>query len=315
MCFIFGISAIAITLEVNAQPETTFEVYQSPKLGVTFQYPSEWKEDLSEPSDDCKKTNNCSVSFWIFNVFPNKTIDNYNVNIMAIKLDMPSLETEACNCNTSKDFLSWMYNSLWKDNTFINDNQTVIQNNRSAWQIEFGSGDPDRDGRYFAVMTVNGNYGYKFMYSGASNSTFGKYLEGFRKILDTVNFTTVETEKQPSFLSNTDNSKIDLGNETEERHAPNVGGVNLLSSESYLDSIGFLHIVGEIQNNALQIATSVKVVGTLYDNSNDVVGTTFTHTNPPDINPGDKAPFEILVTSASIPLAEIDHHRLVVTHQ
>ena len=47
-----------------------------------------------------------------------------------------------CNCNSLEDFVKFRYNRDWKDIVFLNDNQTTIQDNRSAWQIELKSG-PD----------------------------------------------------------------------------------------------------------------------------------------------------------------------------
>ena len=36
------------------------QTYQSSKLGISFQYPSEWQEP-SEDFENCEKENNCSV--------------------------------------------------------------------------------------------------------------------------------------------------------------------------------------------------------------------------------------------------------------
>jgi hypothetical protein len=84
---------------------------------------------------------------------------------------------------------------------------------------------------------------------------------------------------------------------------------------SFIDSIGSLHVVGEVQNNTPNPANFVKVTGTFYSKGNEVVATDFTYTSPRDIAPGDKAPFEIILTSASIPLSEIDNYRMVASSQ
>ena len=86
-------------------------------------------------------------------------------------------------------------------------------------------------------------------------------------------------------------------------------------TNSFVDSIGFYHIVGEIEDNSPISIRSVKVIATLYDSSNAVVGTGNAYANPSEIGPKDKAPFEILVTSASIPTQQIDHYRIVATYQ
>lgn len=91
--------------------------------------------------------------------------------------------------------------------------------------------------------------------------------------------------------------------------------LDVLSMNSFIDSIGSLHVVGEVQNNTPNPANFVKVTGTFYNKDNQVVATDFTYTSPKDIAQGDKAPFEIILTSASIPLSEIDNYRMVASSQ
>ena len=92
-------------------------------------------------------------------------------------------------------------------------------------------------------------------------------------------------------------------------------GLQILSHNSFTDSVGILHVVGEVQNNSPTSAQFVQVIGTFYDNNDQVVGTQFTYTNPSDIPSEEKAPFDLTLLSASIPVSEIDHYRLVVGSQ
>ena len=88
----------------------------------------------------------------------------------------------------------------------------------------------------------------------------------------------------------------------------------MLSSNKFLDSAGYLHLVGEIENGTPDPVKFVKATATFYDKSNNVVATDFSYTSPTDLGPGDKAPFEIILTSASIPVNQIDHHSIIVSH-
>ena len=90
--------------------------------------------------------------------------------------------------------------------------------------------------------------------------------------------------------------------------------VKALSSNSFIDSIGYLHVVGEIENGTPNSVSYVKAIATFYDKRNNVVATDFSYTNPTDLGPGDKAPFEIILTSASIPISQIDHQSIIVSH-
>jgi hypothetical protein len=65
-----------------------------------------------------------------------------------------------------------------------------------------------------------------------------------------------------------------------------------------------------VQNDGEANLEFVKITGTFYDSNSQVVGTEFTYPNPPDIGSGEKAPFELILTSASIPVSQIDHYEL-----
>jgi hypothetical protein len=82
-----------------------------------------------------------------------------------------------------------------------------------------------------------------------------------------------------------------------------------------MDSIDYLHVVGEIENGSPKVITFVQVVGTFYDSSGRVVGTTFTYTSPYTIGPGDKAPFDLSLAEASIPIRQISNYSASVNWQ
>jgi hypothetical protein len=71
--------------------------------------------------------------------------------------------------------------------------------------------------------------------------------------------------------------------------------LKLSVGDSHLDDIGDFHIVGEVTNQGSQKATFVKVSGAFYNSSNAAVAADFTYTDPQDLEPGQTAPFEIIV--------------------
>jgi hypothetical protein len=95
----------------------------------------------------------------------------------------------------------------------------------------------------------------------------------------------------------------------------NPNGLQILSHNSFIDSIGYFHVVGEVMNNTPTVAQFVQVSGTFYDSNNQVVDTQFTFTNPSDIGAGQKAPFDLTLLSASIPVSQVDHYNLVANSQ
>ena len=57
----------------------------------------------------------------------------------------------------------------------------------------------------------------------------------------------------------------------------NTRDVNLLSSSSYIDSIGSLHVIGELQNTSPEPREFVEIVATLRDPSGNILGSSFTY--------------------------------------
>jgi hypothetical protein len=88
---------------------------------------------------------------------------------------------------------------------------------------------------------------------------------------------------------------------------------SILSQSAYTDSIGTVHIVGEVINQSPVTATYVQITATFYDANNRVVGTDFTFTQPHDLAPGQRAPFDLLVTSGGIPMNQVRNYSLSVT--
>jgi hypothetical protein len=75
----------------------------------------------------------------------------------------------------------------------------------------------------------------------------------------------------------------------------------ILSHNSYYDNLGSLHIVGEIVNESTEEMPLVQVIASFYDASNRIIGTRNTYTNPMNLQPGQRAPFEITIYQGSIP--------------
>jgi hypothetical protein len=91
--------------------------------------------------------------------------------------------------------------------------------------------------------------------------------------------------------------------------------VEILSKSSYIDDIGHFHVVGEVENRAPFDIKFVQVVGTFYDGNDRVVGTDFTYTTPPDISAGARAPFDLILMSASVPVKEIVNYGVQANYQ
>ena len=118
-----------------------------------------------------------------------------------------------------------------------------------------------------------------FLITAADNSRFGTYLKDFKNMINSVVFNSTTTKKIPSFMKDNDTTNQSLsllGNDNSNDQSSGMtanANIKLSSTNSYVDTIGFYHIVGEVENNSPIAISSVKVIATLYDSSNAVVGT------------------------------------------
>ncbi len=88
--------------------------------------------------------------------------------------------------------------------------------------------------------------------------------------------------------------------------------VEVLTHSSYIDSLGWLNVVGEVQNVGDQPVEYVKISATFYDSSNTVVDTSFTFSDLDVILPNRKSPFDILLFDES-QISKVDHYELSVS--
>src|SRR5438067_6786119 len=72
----------------------------------------------------------------------------------------------------------------------------------------------------------------------------------------------------------------------------------ILSSSSFKDTLGSLHVVGELKNNSTDPFDFVKVVSTFYDNTGKVVGTDFTYSHIKVLRPWERSSFELILSDA-----------------
>jgi len=65
-------------------------------------------------------------------------------------------------------------------------------------------------------------------------------------------------------------------------------------------------------NQSPVTAKFVKIIVTFYNAYNQVVGTDSTYTQPSDLAPGQRAPFELIELSGDIPMYQVRNYALSV---
>ena len=88
----------------------------------------------------------------------------------------------------------------------------------------------------------------------------------------------------------------------------------ILSYSDYVSSTGNMHIVGEVINESFQPIRFVEITATFYDSNNRVIGTDFAFTNPSTLQPGQMAPFDMIIIEGSIPTYLMAYYTLSVDY-
>lgn len=179
--------------------------YQNGKLGIGFEYPDNWPRPIVLDDESCfKGSKSCAVSF---DIVPNiGSGQNYILGVRINKLS-GSDEFNKCSCDSLMEYVKWDYLKTYKDQAVLNDNQTTVKGNLSAWQMEVLNS--DNGYKTYVTWIVNGDLGYRFLYSGPNDTLFGIFLNDYKKLLNSVKFmspnstssSTIQQGKTPSFLS------------------------------------------------------------------------------------------------------------------
>jgi len=327
------------------QPQNGFLIQQSSNiyegLGIKIKYFEPWKEDLFQ-SDEPSCLNFCIATL---------TIPNSGAHILINqdKFDNQKI-MDKCKCDTLLEYVKYEYQntiSKYEDLVFINDNQTTLTDeNIPAIQMEYenkGSTISDEENtieKSYTIYTKGPTSFYRISFSGDKNEQYPNHLDNFKTIINSLEFVSTINEtnnnkpKQPSFMTSEEDINKSISpsisnNENEEdvsseiikafeKSFGNLGKSNsseltVLSHNSYVNSAGNMHIIGEVKNNTPDITEYVKIIGTFYDNNNKVVGTSFTFTEPSDLGPYEKAPFDLILQDTTIPIEQIERYSLKIS--
>ena len=91
-----------------------------------------------------------------------------------------------------------------------------------------------------------------------------------------------------------------------------VETIQPVSHTSYVDHLGYYHVVGEIENIGDQALSMIEVTATLYNSDNDVIATRKASTMLEVLFVNRKAPFDIQLLDELLS-EDVDHYNLDVT--
>ncbi|HEX6294780.1 MAG TPA: FxLYD domain-containing protein [Nitrososphaeraceae archaeon] len=181
---------------------------------------------------------------------------------------------------------------------------SINLNKREGTQLKF----EDIQFKQMTIFTIIDDSLYEIRYIVPSDR-FNIYIDNVDNIIKTFH---ISDEIKGS--KNNSTNKILNNNFTSEYEILENNELEILGDSYYLDTIGTLHLVGEVKNNSPSVAEFVKIIGTFYDNQGNVIATKSTYTDPSNISPNEKVPFELLVLDSAL-VEKITKYRLMVSWQ
>lgn len=181
---------------------------------------------------------------------------------------------------------------------------SINLNKREGTQLKF----EDIQFKQMTIFTIIDDSLYEIRYIVPSDR-FNIYIDNVDNIIKTFH---ISDEIKGS--KNNSTNKILNNNFTSEYEILENNELEILGDSYYLDTMGILHLVGEVKNNSPSVAEFVKIIGTFYDNQGNVIATKSTYTDPSNISSNEKAPFELLVLDSAIG-EKITKYRLMASWQ
>lgn len=109
---------------------------------------------------------------------------------LGIQFQYPDLWGEAMNSHSF---------DCHKFGCFIIQNQTRVNSNHDAWQMELSLKSQKEATQKLLVWTIDGNTGYRIQYSAPAHR-FTEYLAGFEDMLRSFTFPEQSEERNPTCL-------------------------------------------------------------------------------------------------------------------
>ena len=109
-----------------------------------------------------------------------------------------------------------------------------------------------------------------------------------------------------SFSNNNNISQIQIDITTDEDEGTNKDNISkakiILTSHKYIenDESNYDDIIGQVKNIGSDIAEYVQTIFTFYNSNDDIVGTDSTFIDVDKLNPGQKAPFSLMLDKTKI---------------
>jgi hypothetical protein len=97
--------------------------------------------------------------------------------------------------------------------------------------------------------------------------------------------------------------------------SPSLRGVVMTGpTNKFVDSVGTLHIVGELRNDATRTLATNQIVATIYGLNNQTLGLDYATPTPDTLSPGQSGSFELLVGTSSDGISDLSQIGKVKYH-
>lgn len=110
-----------------------------------------------------------------------------------------------------------------------------------------------------------------------------------------------------------DNTTYSIDNTFITQAASDIIHIDILNHSSYVETMGYYDIVGEVKNTGVNNLISITITATFYDSSDDFIDTALGYTDVDILIPNQKSPFKIISLNPLVE-ANMDYYTLEITN-
>jgi copper-binding protein NosD len=92
-------------------------------------------------------------------------------------------------------------------------------------------------------------------------------------------------------------------------------GIKEISENQFVDELGYVHVLGEIQNSLTSEMEFVKVNVAYYDSQNKIIGSDFVYSDPHDLGPEQSATYQAMTSSSSLASTDVSSVKVNYEYQ
>ena len=187
-------------------------------------------------------------------IFCNFTFKNLNDSNTFLKIAIQKGQKfkDICKCDSLTEFVQYDFKKYYepiKTFSLISDNQTILNGNVSAMQMEYTSSGGESPFHYLITWIKNNDIFYRIVYQ-SDNNNFNQFLSNIKTILNTIelfdpdkklqtvaskDLPPLSERKQPSFMAENNNKETTTTTDTLDKESSEVSSSKIKDKKTTVE--------------------------------------------------------------------------------